>query len=157
MCNDCSVCGVYGFCCDARRQNLVQMWDYMVLSGEFGSDLDVCEDECEVMHLCLEFLEMEHTFKKFVLAIRKSCNRATCFRKSAYWLWGNITPNLPNVLGSTLGFPPNWMDTSDWRQPWMLDSPCWCQDNVYNDLCELADQTEPLWCWDKLWNHTHNY
>ena len=41
-----------------------------VLTGKF----EVCEDECAVMHLCLELLEMECYFKKCVLAIKKNCN-----------------------------------------------------------------------------------
>lgn len=39
----------------------------MVFSGESGFDMEVCEDECAVMHLCLEFWKREHHFKKCVL------------------------------------------------------------------------------------------
>ena len=46
---------------------------------KFGLDVkilvlqfEVCKDECAVMHLCLEFWEMNN-FKNCVLAINKNC------------------------------------------------------------------------------------
>lgn len=40
----------------------------LVLTCKF----DVCDDKCAVMHLCLEFWEMENHFNKCVLAIEKN-------------------------------------------------------------------------------------
>ena len=39
----------------------------MVLSAEFGFDMEVCEDA--VMHLSLKFWEMEQNFKKCVFSL----------------------------------------------------------------------------------------
>ncbi len=47
----------------------------MVLSGEFGLGIEVCEDERAVKHLCLEFWEMEDNFKRCVSAMEKNCKR----------------------------------------------------------------------------------
>ena len=37
--------------------------------------MEVYEDECAVTHLCLDFWEMKHNFKKCVLAIEKNCKQ----------------------------------------------------------------------------------
>ena len=57
----------------------------MVLSGEFGFDMEVCEDECTAFNLCLEFWEMEHNLKKCVLAIKKTCKCSWCLEVRMIW------------------------------------------------------------------------
>lgn len=51
--------------------NITRCWaESIVLTWKF----EVCEDVCAVMQLCLEFGEMEHSLKKCVVAIKKTCN-----------------------------------------------------------------------------------